>query len=91
MSPKRAISLAPAAADHWRMSAHEVDALRARGEAALHEEVARAHDRRAARARQIGATADAETESGRAEAARSRARELIRGADDAGPLEPASV
>jgi hypothetical protein len=55
----------------------DVDARRDRGEAELHEAIARAHDDRAAMARRIGAVRDADEAADQAVQARERARKAL--------------
>jgi hypothetical protein len=65
------------------MAVEDVAVRRAKGEAALHEQVARAHDSRAAAARRIGAISDAEEATALAVAARDRARRALETVHDA--------
>lgn len=67
----------PVRADLTVMAATDVAIRRARGEAALHEQVARAHEARAAAARRIGAVSDAEAAIALAGAARERAQRAL--------------
>lgn len=67
------------------MAAEDVDARRRRGEAALHDAVARAHEDRAAMARRIGAFRDADEAAHQAATARDRSRELLTPTDQHQP------
>jgi hypothetical protein len=66
------------------MTAYDDDARRRRGEAALHQEIARAQADRAAAARRIGALTDADEADYRARRARERARQAAEEADRLG-------